>query len=343
MAHLAEAREAGNLQHCQSLLTVLAIVEHRAGTWAVSHRYTDEAIEFAMEAGLGMAANLRMQAMLDVVEGRPEQAIAFVDRQLPQARDEGDAWVVIRLLAVAGGAHLIRGEVERAADILDEAWTFGEQIGVQEPGIFRTGADAVEALVAAGRLDRAEEVLSAFEGQSRAVARPWGLASAARGRALLAAARGQYEGALGHAADALQRSEALRQPFELARAQLAAGAIERRAGRRREARNSLSAARASFLALGASGWAERTAAELGRISGRAPSDGALTPTEERVAALVAEGLTNQEVAGRLFVTVRTVETNLTRIYGKLGVRSRTELARHLPAAEAPEPEPALAR
>ena len=74
-------------------------------------------------------------------------------------------------------------------------------------------------------------------------------------------------------------------------------------------------------------------AELGRISGRAPSTGGLTPTEERVAELVAEGITNQEVAARLFVTVRTVETNLTRIYQKLGVRSRTELSRRF--AESP--------
>jgi DNA-binding CsgD family transcriptional regulator len=343
MAHLARARADGNVQHRYGLLSVLAIVEYRAGNWEAAHRYTDEAIELALEAGLGTAGNRRMQAMLDVVEGRPEQAIALVDQELPKGREEGDAWVVIRLLWIAGAAHLVRGDVERAADFLDEAWTFCEQVGVTEPGIFRTGADAVEALVAAGRLDRAEAVLSTFERQSQAVARPWGLATAARGRALLEAARGRYEKALAHAADAMARSEALGQPFELARAQLAAGTIERRAGQRREARARLATAKTGFQTLGAHGWAERTAMELGRISGRAPSEGALTPTEERVAALVAEGLTNQEVAGRLFVTVRTVETNLTRIYGKLGVRSRTELARHLPAAEAPEPEPALAR
>ena len=78
---------------------------------------------------------------------------------------------------------------------------------------------------------------------------------------------------------------------------------------------------------GAALWAERARDELRRISGRAPTTGALTPAEERVAALVAEGKTNREVAAALFVSVRTVEGHLSRIFGKLGVRHRTELAR----------------
>jgi len=89
----------------------------------------------------------------------------------------------------------------------------------------------------------------------------------------------------------------------------------------------------TFERLGAGLWRAQAEAELGRISGRAPSAGGLTPTEERVAALVAEGLTNQEVAAGLFITLRTVETNLTRIYQKLGVRSRTELSRRLAGAQ----------
>jgi DNA-binding CsgD family transcriptional regulator len=77
--------------------------------------------------------------------------------------------------------------------------------------------------------------------------------------------------------------------------------------------------------MGARLWAGRARAELGRIGGRARSDG-LTPTEQRVADLVAEGRSNKEVADALFVSVRTVEANLTRVYAKLGIRSRTELA-----------------
>ena len=79
-------------------------------------------------------------------------------------------------------------------------------------------------------------------------------------------------------------------------------------------------------ALGAALWAERARAELKRISGRAATPGALTPAEERVAALVAEGKTNREVAAALFLSERTVEGHLARIFGKLGIRHRTEIA-----------------
>ena len=83
---------------------------------------------------------------------------------------------------------------------------------------------------------------------------------------------------------------------------------------------------AVFEELGARLWSEKTRTELKRIAGRTPSSDALTPTERRVAELVAEGHPNKEIAARLFVTVKTVEANLTRIYAKLGLRSRTELA-----------------
>ena len=104
---------------------------------------------------------------------------------------------------------------------------------------------------------------------------------------------------------------------------------QRRAKQRAAARQSLEQALDGFDRLGARLWSERTRAELARISDRAPSPDALTATEQRVAALVAVGRTNPEVAAELFLTVNTVEKTLTRIYTKLGVRSRTELARKL--------------
>jgi DNA-binding NarL/FixJ family response regulator len=114
-------------------------------------------------------------------------------------------------------------------------------------------------------------------------------------------------------------------PFDRGRTLLALGEVQRRAKQKRAARVSLEAALATFEELGAKLWAEKARAELARISGRAPAGG-LTPTEQRIAELVAEGGSNKEVAAALFVTVKTVERNLTRIYEKLGVRSRTELA-----------------
>jgi DNA-binding CsgD family transcriptional regulator len=107
------------------------------------------------------------------------------------------------------------------------------------------------------------------------------------------------------------------------------GVVLRRSKQKRRARESLGQASAIFEELGARLWVERARMELGRIGGRAPSPLDLTPTEERTVGLVAEGQTNREVAASLFLSVKTVETNLTRIYRKLGVRSRRELARQI--------------
>ena len=114
-------------------------------------------------------------------------------------------------------------------------------------------------------------------------------------------------------------------PFERARTLIVVGTLHRRAKHKAAARAALEEAVEILDQMGARLWAERARAELGRIGGRAAADG-LTPTEQRVADLVAEGRSNKEVAGALFVSVRTVEANLTRVYAKLGIRSRGELA-----------------
>ena len=116
---------------------------------------------------------------------------------------------------------------------------------------------------------------------------------------------------------------------------LALGGTQRRIKRRREARTTLEEALATFDRIGAALWAERARAELARISGRAATPGALTPAEERVAALVAEGRTNREVASALFVSDRTVEGHLTHVFGKLGIRHRSEVGPALAARQTP--------
>ena len=118
-------------------------------------------------------------------------------------------------------------------------------------------------------------------------------------------------------------------PFELGRTLLALGVTQRRALQRRAARQSLTEALAVLDGLGAPLWAGKAGEELARIGGRTPAGERLTPTEARIAALVARGLTNREAAAELVVTVHTIEAALTRIYAKLGVRSRTELSHQL--------------
>ena len=132
----------------------------------------------------------------------------------------------------------------------------------------------------------------------------------------------------------------LGQPFELARTHLVMGTIRRRSRQKRAARDSLQAALNSFEQMGARLWAERARAELARIGGRALAADALTPTEQRVAELVAAGGTYREVADALFISPKTVQWNLSKIYRKLGIRSRSQLAASLPPAHGDESTPA---
>ncbi len=187
--------------------------------------------------------------------------------------------------------------------------------------------DDVEALIALGDRDAAAAQLARFEELGRRLGRRSALAASHRCRGLLAVAAGAHEEALTEFGRALAELERLAFPLEHARTLLALGSAQRHAQQRRAARETLEQALRGFDELGASLWAERARAELGRISGRAPSRGELTASERRVAELVAEGKTNREVAAALYVTPRTVEGTLSRVYTKLGVRSRAELAR----------------
>jgi DNA-binding NarL/FixJ family response regulator len=118
-------------------------------------------------------------------------------------------------------------------------------------------------------------------------------------------------------------------PFERARTLLVAGSLQRRLRRRREARGALDDALAEFTRLGATVWAEKARAERRRIGGRVGSPRELTDAERRIAERVAAGLTNKEIAAALFLSVSTVEAALWKIYRKLDVRSRTQLAERL--------------
>jgi DNA-binding NarL/FixJ family response regulator len=153
---------------------------------------------------------------------------------------------------------------------------------------------------------------------------------------LIALTAGDLAGSLVAVERALDLQDRLDLKFERARTRLVSGIVRRRALQMRDARTALSEALAVFDELGARLWSEKARRELARIGGRTAAGTALTASEERVAALVAEGLTNKQVAGRLFVTDRTVEGHLSHIYAKLGLRSRAELAARFALKSSPE-------
>jgi DNA-binding CsgD family transcriptional regulator len=237
--------------------------------------------------------------------------------------------------AVLGFVALSRGDAQAAHAELGPLLERLGELGLREPTWARLAWSELDALVELGELDGAADLAQDLEARGRLLDRPFALATAARARGLIQAARGDLDAALAELERALAVHDRLGWPFERARTVLARGVVLRRSKQKRAARQALEHAAATFDGLGARLWAARARAELARIGGRPAATGGLTPTERRVAELVAQGHTNREVAGRLFLSTKTVAAHLTSAYAKLGVRSRTELARRLrdPAAD----------
>jgi DNA-binding NarL/FixJ family response regulator len=187
--------------------------------------------------------------------------------------------------------------------------------------------DAVEALVHLGRNAEAEPLVARLEHNGRRLDRPWMLAVGARCRSMLYAAQGDLEAAVASAQEAMVHHARVAMPFETARTQLILGQLERRQRHREAATTALREALETFERLGTPLWVDRARAELARTDVSSARASELTVSEHRVAELAASGLTNRDVASTLFISPKTVEANLVRIYRKLGIHSRAELGR----------------
>ena len=226
-----------------------------------------------------------------------------------------------------GIAELMAGDVAVAAEhMLHALFISSEEVGISEPAILRLHPDAVAALVALGRLDEAAKLTRKLDEATAANHHPWSTVMALRCHGLLTAARGERAAALELLERALAGHPRLPMPFEEGRTRLLLGSVLRRAGYRTDARRELETARGMFRQLGTPIQERQAVAELDSIGGRRRHESELTAVEERIADLVAAGQTNKEVAAATFTSVRTVESHLGRIYRKLGIRSRTELA-----------------
>jgi DNA-binding CsgD family transcriptional regulator len=305
----------------------LSLVEFFAGRFSLAADHAERAHEIAVQYGddRELPRTIWAVALVAAHRGDLDLAREQAERGRALARD----------LVFLGGHEGVLGLVALwSGDARDAAAHFAaaEQarrtVGMREPTTFWWRADYVEALLELERGDDAVGVLAAWEADAGRVGREWALAHVTRCHGLVAAARGDVEQALSVLEQAVARHELVGDPFGRARALLALGIVRRRTRLKRAAREAIEAAVAGFEELGAASWVDKARAELGRVGGRTRVEG-LTPAEQRVADLVAEGRTNREVAATLFLGERTVASHLTHIYGKLGVRSRTELARKL--------------
>ncbi len=310
------------------LLFYELVLEHQAGDWRRGLELAAAALELAEQLrdaqfhGMALYGKALMLAHL----GEAAQARAALAEALAVAEAVGDAHFELWARSLLGFVALSLGDAHEAVRQLRHLPERLAAQGWNEPA--DPWPDTIEALVAVGEVDEARVLLRRFEALARRLGAPRGLATAARCRALLAAAEGDLDRAFGAFERALELHRRLEEPFEHGRTWLALGTTRRRARRKQDARVAFERALAIFERLGARLWAERARAELARLPGRRPARDVLTEAEARVAALAAEGLSNKEIAASLSMSVHTVEAHLTRTYRKLGVRSRRALAGH---------------
>ncbi|MBD9727609.1 AAA family ATPase [Streptomyces sp. ID-01-6.2a] len=327
-------------------LAVRGELETRIGQWASARGDLTESLRWAEELGqlTCVSYTLYCLARLEALRGERVECEEHVARARRECGAYGIGCQEFHMTAVLGLSALAHGDHDAAVDQLEQTLSLAIEQGIGNPEVVPFAADLAEAHVRAGNATRAAEVVSWLEERARETGLASAEAAAARVRGLLAGTPEEAEACFGAALTAHQRTTG---PFDWARTLLCEAEVLRRHRRPGAARAPLASALACFERLGAVPWARRAAGELAAAGGvpsgaRSAAGGAggmggalnqLTPQEFQVSRAIARGLNNTEAAASLFVSRKTVEAHLTRIYRKLHVRSRTDLTRLLTAAD----------
>ena len=333
LAHVIDAARLANalglLPYC---LGARAELETRVGRWTPAFADAFESVHLAREAGqeAQLLYNLGRLALVEAGWGRADACRAHVDEARELAADTASVTHLSLAESALGLLELGQGRPDAAVPAFEAGRDMLERMQMREPGRLDCLADLVEAYVRSGRRKEAEQALATLKARAEQTERICALATAARCRGLLAT-KSDVDVAFQTALEWHRRTTV---PFEQARTELCYGELLRRHGRRVDAREQLRAALPTFERLGAEPWAARARAELAATGERLRSrevrlTDELTSQELQVALIVATGVTNKEAAAALFLTPKTIEFHLGKIYRKLGVRSRTALARRL--------------
>lgn len=313
------------------------VLGHRASTLLRAGRYAEAAAvasEHLFQAEATGQSGQRIQALhnlaaIDAHAGRLDLAADRAREVLAWSDVEQDPWLEMSAAGVLGFVAL---SAEHAGDACEwfERWSrAANQEGIVDPGISRYHGDRIEALASIGEIDLATELTDQLAGLATRSGRTSAAGVTARCRGTLAAGELDSAAANDHLDESVRLLTTVDLPFESARSYFVKGIIHRRAKEKRRAREALTNAERIFRELGAETWAARTAVELSRIGSRPAASLELTATERRIADLVASGLTNRRVAEQAFVSPKTVEANLSKVYRKLGISSRAELGAYM--------------
>jgi DNA-binding NarL/FixJ family response regulator len=326
------------------VLRSLSEVATRAGRCREALQYAHRAVDAAQNAGLSPGPTWYTAAVAELAGGSLAAAAGFARRGVRASEQEGDGLYLRRNLHALGLAELRAGETRAGVAALRRLRELEAGSGGADPMIVRWHGDLAGGLALLGEHSAAAVLLAEARAAAERLGNTPGVAGYLdRATAVVLSESGQADSAVTLSAAAARHFERLRQPIEQAHALLVQGSAERRRRRYAAARVAIGAALAIFLAADAKPWAEQTSLALARTSAAGTLPGPslsglglpgqgfpdLTEMEVKIAALVREGASNREIAGRLYLSVKTVEATLTRVYRKLGVRSRTQLSSRL--------------
>ncbi|WHT23117.1 helix-turn-helix transcriptional regulator [Crossiella sp. CA-258035] len=319
---------SGATTQLAEVLRCLVELEARAGHCRAAIEHARRLTGVLSEAGAAPGLSWYAMAVAESAGGEFARAARLARLGAAAAEEEGDVVFLPRSLLVLGTVELATGEAARAVAALERVRVLETAQQIADPSVLRWHGELAEALVGAGDPAAAATLVERTRHQALALDRPGVLAALDRAEALVRIARRDLDGAAGLLTGAGERFAALGLPIEHGRTLLALGRLERSRRRGPAARSAVRAALTAFQQRGARPWAALAATELDRLGSPAairPAVRGLTAAEAELAALVAEGLGNREAATRLFLSVKTVEGRLTRIYRKVGVRSRAQL------------------
>ena len=314
------------------LLCFLSYLEVRHGDWPAARKYSLRCAELEerqfgdLPVALGGGQTL---ARLDACSGDMYAAETTARQGLESARRLEEPFVEMQYLSVLAFISSMRADHHAVLAYVDELPERIAATGLVDPGLYRFEQVLLESHIALGNRTRADSLVCELEGRAAKIGSGWTVGASLWCRGLFLAADDDFPESLGTLEKSVAAFQELDQPFELGRGLLTLGQTQRRARRKTAARASLDRASTIFSALGATAWAAKAKDETARIGGRPASRWDLTPTESRVAALVATGRTNREVAEELVVSPKTIEWTLSNIYRKLQVHSRTALAERI--------------
>jgi DNA-binding CsgD family transcriptional regulator len=342
---LREVRRRGMVESEVHYVRFLAETELRSGHCGRALDLAREGYVLARDSGIGEGASAMLTSLAEAAGGDVERARALAREAADRAEQDGDLMYLSRALGALGHAQLVAGDAPGTVQSLRRVRELEDGLGIYDPARGRWHGDLAEALVRVGELTEAQDVIDVTRQQALRLGRESVLAVLDRAEALVRAARGEQDAAVRQLTSAQDRLAKLGYGLEEARAAFALAGLRALSQGPGPARpgaapasgpGSYDEASRLFRRCRALPWLRR--AEEASVAPAPPPQPAIAPsaldalavlaaTERQVAELVMEGATNREIAGRLYISVKTVEATLTRVYRKLGIRSRVDIVR----------------